>query len=522
MIRMGIQPCMRAPGPACAGLVNVFSSTGKKSAPAADRARGGLAAVQHLCHTGARPFKHQMLSQQLSAARQPHRSSPYNPSTVRIAWFSPMPPVRSGIALDSEKLVAALRARHDVDVFVDEAIAARSRDTLSAHEFVPRHRQLPYALTVYQIGNSSHHDYLWPYAFRYPGLVVLHDAHLHHARAAALLRSGRRAEYRLEFTAAHPGTDADAAELAIAGFDSNLHYMWPMARLLAGRARVTAVHSRPVAQHMTDELALPVECIRLSHGTPVSAEEERAARVRLRTRYQLDDGIVFGVFGGLSPEKRIPQILDAFAALLPYAGDATLLLAGAPAAHYDVAGDISRRGLTGRIILTGYVEEEAELTDLVAGVDVVLNLRWPTARETSGPWLRALAAGKPTVVVNLLQILDVATLDPRTWTSSVPGAPPIAVAVDLLDEEHSLRLAMRRLAADPELRRALGQAARRSWHAEHAFAAMVSDYERLFSVARQRPEPSPPLPPHLLDDGTGGLEELLAPFGLRSPLEQTG
>ena len=430
-----------------------------------------------------------------------------------------MPPVRSGIALHSERLVAALRARHDIDVFVDEPVAARSRGTLSAHHFVPRHRQLPYELTVYQMGNSSHHDYLWPYAFRYPGLVVLHDAHLHHARAAALLRGRRTAEYRQEFAAAHPGAHPDAAELAIAGFDSDLYYMWPMTRILATRARVTAVHSRPLAQHLTDELAIPVECIRLSHGTPVSADEARAAGARLRTRYQLGDGVLFGVFGGLSPEKRIPQILDAFAALLPYAGDATLLLGGAPAAHYDVAADVSSRGLTGRVILTGYVEGEDDLTDLVAGVDVVLNLRWPTARETSGPWLRALAAGKPTIVVNLLQILDLATLDPRTWTSSIPGAAPVAVAIDILDEEHSLRLAMRRLAADPELRGAIGRAARRHWEAEHAFATMVGDYERLFSVTPGRGEPSPPLPPHFLDDGTGRLEELLAPFGIRKPFD---
>src|SRR5688572_7477829 len=142
-----------------------------------------------------------------------------------------MPPVRSGIAACSAELVAALGARHEIDVFVDEPVAAAAPATCSAHEFLPRHRRSPYDLTVYQLGNASHHDYLWPYLFRFPGLTVLHDPQLHHARAAGLLRTRRPDDYRREFAANHPDTPPDAAELAVAGFDSHLYYLWPMIRL---------------------------------------------------------------------------------------------------------------------------------------------------------------------------------------------------------------------------------------------------------------------------------------------------
>ena len=111
---------------------------------------------------------------------------------MRLAWFSPMPPVPSGIAACSAGLVAALGDEHQIDVYVDEPVTRLAPGTRSAHEFVWRHRLDPYDLTVYQLGNSSHHDFLWPYLFRYPGLTVLHDAHLHHARAAALLRTTAR------------------------------------------------------------------------------------------------------------------------------------------------------------------------------------------------------------------------------------------------------------------------------------------------------------------------------------------
>ena len=85
-----------------------------------------------------------------------------------------MPPVRSGIAACSAQLVPALRSKPGIagiDVFVDEPVAAANSLVRSAHEFPWRHRETPYDLTVYQLGNSSYHDYLWPYLFRFPGLL---------------------------------------------------------------------------------------------------------------------------------------------------------------------------------------------------------------------------------------------------------------------------------------------------------------------------------------------------------------
>src|SRR4051794_37665859 len=133
---------------------------------------------------------------------------------ARLAWFSPMPPARTGVAACSAELVPALRVEHEIDVFVDDATVGSTPGLRSAHEFPWRHQRSPYDLTVYQLGNSSCHDYLWPYLFRYPGLAVLHDVRLHHARAAALLRRGRAAAYREEFVWNHPGVDRDLAELA--------------------------------------------------------------------------------------------------------------------------------------------------------------------------------------------------------------------------------------------------------------------------------------------------------------------
>ena len=57
------------------------------------------------------------------------------------------------------------------------------------------------------------------------------------------------------------------------------------------------------------------------------------------------------------------------------------------------------------------------------------------------------------------------TLDPRGWHVLTAGDahPAVAVSIDLLDEDHSLQLALERLATDAVLRQRLGSAARAWW-----------------------------------------------------------
>ena len=461
----------------------------------------------------------------------------------RLAWFSPMPPVRSGVAACSAELVPALRAFFDIDVFVDASTTtvepAAIAGTYSAHDFVWRHQQTPYDLTIFQLGNSSTHEYIWPYLLRYPGLAVLHDAHLHHARAASLLRSGRKSDYRLEFQWNHPDVSPDLAELAIAGFDTHLYYLWPMTRLVAASSRMVGVHATSLAQQLSAEVpGALVEPIRLGHGKFVTADERARARTEVRQRLGLAANVtLFGSFGGLSPDKRIPQVLDAFADTRRHAANVHLLLAGAAPPHYDPLADIDRLGIRDAVTMTGYLDSDNDLTACIAACDVALTLRWPTAREISGPWLRCLAAGTPTVTVHLSHLTDVPALDPRTWQlqsgkewargegqwamGGGPGAiaeTPVCVAVDILDEDHSLRLAMRRLGRDAELRHALSVEGQRYWESTHSLAAMVEDYRRVIPIALSRPAPEISLPEHVRAGADETLVNVLGSLGVSSPM----
>jgi hypothetical protein len=150
----------------------------------------------------------------------------------------------------------------------------------------------------------------------------------------------------------------------------------------------------------------------------------------------------------------------------------------------------------------GELDDEA-FDSAISAVDVSIHLRWPSALETSGPWLRAMAQGRPTIVTDLLHQIHVPVIDPRTWTSTPAGIPPVAVAVDILDEDHSLALAMRRLATDADLRTALGAAARTYWTNEHTVARMLEGYLAALARAVSEPLPSVTLPDGLRTDTSG-------------------
>jgi len=166
-----------------------------------------------------------------------------------------------------------------------------------------------------------------------------------------------------------------------------------------------------------------------------------------------------------------------------------------------------------------FLDDDA-FEDAIAAVDVSLNLRWPTALEMSGPWLQALAAGRPTIIIDHAHLADVPTLDPRTWRRHAPApesieadAEAVAVAVDILDEEHSLRLAIEMLATSERLRARVGGAARRYWEREHTLERMTDDYQRAMARAAAFPAPAVTLPAHLRPDALSRARALVSPFG---------
>jgi len=175
---------------------------------------------------------------------------------------------------------------------------------------------------------------------------------------------------------------------------------------------------------------------------------------------------LIGCFGYLNMNKRIPQLLEAFAAFRRTHPGARLLLVGAAGERFDVARRLERLGLTDGVERLDYVSEE-RLWSLMSAADVLVNLRYPTMGETSGSVIRAMSIGKPLVVSDV------------GWFSELPDDAVLKVPVDEL-EVPVLEAALGFAAAHAA---ELGGAARAYVEREHDLARVADAYAAALEVA---------------------------------------
>jgi glycosyltransferase involved in cell wall biosynthesis len=410
-------------------------------------------------------------------------------SLMRIAWFSPLPPQRSGIAAYNAELLAELSGRFHIDTYPEA----------TAHDFVWRARRTPYDLVVYHMGNAPCHDYLWGYLVRYPGLVVLHDARLHHARARCLLDRDRITEYRDEFQYDHPATDPAVTQYAIEGLGGAIYYLWPMVRVIMETARTVAVHSPWLAGDLRETFPQAhVEAIRM--GVPLLDAAPDARTVIRRQLGFPHDAIVFAAFGKVSAEKRVPTILTALETLVREDRRVFAMFVGDADGYPSLGAEIAAHGLSDHVRVTDHVPDAA-VGAYLAAADACLCLRWPTALESSASWLRCLAARRPTVISDLAHLIDI----PADIVARVPPS----------DERRTLLDTMRRLARDAAWRDALAGKGHAYWRSSHTIEAMADDYARLLPTAAARAVRLPPdLPGHFLSDYSQSARELARHIGV--------
>ena len=359
---------------------------------------------------------------------------------MRIAYYSPLPPERSGIADYSARLLPALKQRMDVEV-------ARSRRPLLRRTDV----------ALYHVGNNPQaHGWIVDALRRRPGVVVLHDLVLHHLVAGLTLARGNAGAY---VAAMERDGGEEARRLA--------------EHVAAGRVRPpweTAPERYPLAGEILDHATgLIVHSRYTERGAREEGYTGRIWRVPLAAApvpdvppAPIDGSPVIGSFGHVNPAKRIPQLLRAFARLRERHPDAKLVLAGAIAPGFELDRRIEGLGLEDAVVSEGYVDDR-RLWSLMAACDVIVSLRAPSMGETSAAALQALALGKPLVVSELGWFAEL----PRDVARHIPvGGPELEVLAEALEE----------LTGDEDLRRTMGAAAVEHIRGEHDVERVAEQY----------------------------------------------
>ncbi len=348
---------------------------------------------------------------------------------MRVAYYSPLPPNRSGIADYSALLLPALERRIEV-----VPVGRRRR-------LYPLLGPRDVDVSLYHLGNNPDaHGWIVDTLRRRPGVVVLHDFVLHHLVAGLTVGRGD----------GHGYLDAMEREGGVVGrllghgvLDKRIPPLWesrPEAFHLAGEVLGLAtgliVHSRYVEER--------VRAARFAG--PVWRIPHPAWTVPAVPPALIDGSPLIGSFGNVNASKRIPQLLEAFARLRSERPDARLLLVGAVSPGFDLDRRLQRLGLSGEgIVREEYVREE-RLWALMAACDVCVNLRSPTMGETSGSVIRQLSLGKPVVVSDV------------GWFAELPDEVALKVPVDA-GETDALYAALELLARDDRARSAMSTAA---------------------------------------------------------------
>jgi hypothetical protein len=284
---------------------------------------------------------------------------------VTVGFHSPLPPQRTGVADYSAALLDVLRRR------VTVRVNARGD------------------VNLYHIGNNQLHASIYRQALVEPGVVVLHDAVLHHFMLGSLSRDG----YLEEFAYNYGDWTRSLAESLWQGRSRSAsdpqYFQYAMVKRIAERSRAVIVHNPAAAaivrQHHAGANVIEVPHLLIPHPRPHAADAERL-------RASFGPGLHFGIFGHLRESKRVLPILRLFARLPEF----TLLLAGAMAssdlrracAPYLSAANVQR---------IGYLPPEAYWRAAMA-VDVCINLRYPAAGETSGITLGMMGVGTPVLM----------------------------------------------------------------------------------------------------------------------------
>lgn len=407
-------------------------------------------------------------------------------SRPRIAYFSPLPPRKSGISDYSVFLLNELKKTYQIDLFhdigyrPDLALVSDEFECIDARLFGRYAATKDYHSIVYQMGNSRYHSYFYETMLRHPGVATLHDFclagfHLHFGH-----NRGMEREYiRNELLHWYPEHEDEILSM-LKSVEWNWEIIarecakrgWYLNRRMFDTKNIVVVHSpwclaqvaatRP--EHAERTMVIP-------HGIWPRRPSD-AEKAAIRSRFDLpQDALLVASFGFIHPDKMNPEALDAFQDVARTNPKAMFLFVGE-----DADGGIARRqaAALGLLDRTRFLGRQAwgNFTDLIAVTDVGINLRLPpTNGETSGALLNMLAVGVPTIVT------DVATF------SDYPADVVRKVRWESTGIE-GLRRALFDLASNDAERKRLGEAAWKHCVEHHEWPRVAAQYVEAIERSR--------------------------------------
>lgn len=297
-------------------------------------------------------------------------------------------------------------------------------------------------------------------------VLVLHDVVLHHGRLAEFVRTNRPGHYRQLMTELYGDIGTRLSTDILRGWIPDDLSQFPLFEDFVRRARLTVVHSdyaRSLVLRRVPEADVQV----IPMGIPLprlTAQNDERQLLGLPS-----SAFVIASITHVNPYKRIPIVLRALRRLIDRVPEALLIIAGSVAPGVDLQREIRLLNLERHVVVPGYVSDSVARS-IARAADVCVNLRYPSAGETSASLLRMLGAGRPVIVTDDLPMAEY----PRSAVLPVPA--------DRFEAEFLAELLLL-LATDTGVRIAAGDAAREFVRCDHSMHAAVSGYSDAIEAA---------------------------------------
>ena len=371
---------------------------------------------------------------------------------LKVNWFSPLPPARSGIAHYAMQLLPVLARRQEVVLWTDQdKVAPEVQGIARVARYdpgAPPWREINNsAISFYHLGNhADFHAAIWQVSMCQPGIVVLHDLRLHDFFASQWIHYRKdQASYlaALERWYGEEGRRAGEAFCSGGIGADSMAQEFPLTREAIQGALGVITHSRDAFAELDEAPGCPVAA--LSFPYPATPEFRYREWMAARSAAPHPPHRLV-VFGHIGRNRRLEAVLEALAGI-PEREQFRLEICGQVWDEGYIRTQIERLGLGALVKLPGFLPEPL-VEQKLSTADLAINLRYPSMGEASLSQMQFWDYGLPTLVT-------------RTgWYASLPEDAAAFVRPE--HEIEDIQFHLRAFLADPAAFRAMGERGRRS------------------------------------------------------------
>jgi len=362
---------------------------------------------------------------------------------MKIALFSPLNPIKTGISDYNEELLFELSKHLDIDIYIQKGYIPTNENIRTKFKIIPYDSKSfnlnQYDEILYHMGNNyDAHSYMYEALKAYPGVVVLHDFvmqgfHAERYKATGDFEMYRQLQKKYYDEMGESIANNIARPEALPIWESATAMDYPLNEDILESAKAVIVHSNFLKEKIRVGVHKPIMQIN-SHGYILKTFDRNKSRDQMGLS---KEDILISSIGYINRNKRYDVILSALDELQN------------PAVTYVIAGKdrgnllknyIEKKTLN--IIVKGHLGLE-ELDALIDASDICINLRYPTMGENSAALLRMMGYGKPVLVTNFGSYAD------------FPDYSVLKIDPDIDEKEHIKRF-IQTLTQEEDFRRSVG------------------------------------------------------------------